>query len=336
VNPLDTNPLSSATHIARPPDGASCLISVVAPCRDEAESIAEFHRRTTLACAGITDSYEIVLVDDGSTDETWALLTALAHADPQTVAIKLSRNHGHQLALAAGLQVCRGERVLIIDADLQDPPELLPDMMQIMDHGADVVFGRRRTRRGEDPLKKSTAKVFYRLLIWLTDVPIPADCGDFRLISRRVLNVLLQMPERHRFFRGMVSWIGFQQQAIDYDRDPRRSGVTKYNYRRMFRFAFDAITGFSIRPLQLASFAGVVFAFGALGVLGYTLISWMFFQTVPGWTSVLAVIALLGSVQLLVLGIIGEYLGRLYVESQRRPLVIIEEIRTHPHKTIAK
>lgn len=292
----------------------------------------DFHHRATCACTGITDSYEIILVDDGSTDRTWALLMTLAESDPHTVAIKLSRNHGHQLALTAGLQLCRGERILIIDADLQDPPELLSDMSQLMDKGADVVYGRRRSRRGEDALKKTTAKLFYRILLWLSDVPIAVDSGDFRLISRRVLTVLLQMPERHRFLRGMVSWIGFHQEAIEYDRDPRRGGATNYNYRRMVRLAFDAITGFSIRPLQLASLAGFVCAFVSLTVLAYALISWWFFHTVPGWTSLLAAISLLGSVQLLVLGIIGEYLGRLYVEAQHRPLVIIEEVKTRRHK----
>jgi dolichol-phosphate mannosyltransferase len=314
-------PHAEAARAADPTD-----LSVVVPCYNEADGIAALVERLAAVCRPLDVAFEIVLVDDGSRDATWPTIICLRAEHPEIVAVKLSRNHGHQLALTAGLSVCRGRRILIIDADLQDPPELLAEMMRLMDAGADVVYGRRRARAGEGPLKKLTAAVFYRLIQRLSDVPIPPDTGDFRLMSRRALDVLLAMPERHRFIRGMVSWIGFRQEPILYDRAARFAGRTKYNYRKMIRFALDAITGFSVRPLQLASLAGFGFGLIAAAVLAYAFVSWAFFRTVSGWTSLIAVVALLGSVQLFVLGIIGEYLGRLYVQSQGRPLFIIERI----------
>jgi dolichol-phosphate mannosyltransferase len=314
------------------PDPAEdrCDLSVVVPCYNEADSLPMLVARLSSVGRPLGGTFEIVLVDDGSRDATWATMLVLCREHPEIVAVKLSRNHGHQLALTAGLSVCRGRRILIIDADLQDPPELLPEMMRLMDSGADVVYGRRRERAGEGPLKKLTAAGFYRLIQRLSDVPIPPDTGDFRLMSRRALDVLLAMPERHRFIRGMVSWIGFRQEPVLYDRDPRFAGRTKYNFRKMIRFALDAITGFSVRPLQLASLAGFGFALLAAVVLAYAFFGWAFSRTVSGWTSLIAVVALLGSVQLFVLGIIGEYLGRLYVQSQGRPLFIIERIEGGP------
>jgi len=309
------------------PDAGRCPeISVVVPCHNEADVLAHLADRVDGVCRSLGCSFEVVLVDDGSRDATWPTMAALRRDHPQIVAVKLSRNHGHQLALSAGLSVCRGQRILIIDADLQDPPELLADMMHVMDGGADVVYGKRRKRAGEGPLKKFTASCFYRIIDWLSDVPIPPDTGDFRLMSRRALDVLLAMPEHHRFVRGMVAWIGFRQEPLAYDRAARYAGRTKYNYRRMIRFAVDAITGFSVRPLQLASLAGFGSGLFAVAVLVYAAVSWAFFRTVSGWTSLIAVVALLGSVQLFVLGIIGEYLGRLFVQSQGRPLFVIERI----------
>jgi glycosyltransferase involved in cell wall biosynthesis len=314
-----------AFHL-QPPESV-CELSVVVPCHNESGNLETLHRRVAETCAALTSDFEVVLVDDGSTDATWQGIARLSAADAHVVGVKLSRNHGHQLALTAGLHVCRGRRILIIDADLQDPPELLPEMMRLMDEGAEVVYGQRRKREGEGPLKKATAALFYRLIRWLSDVPIPSDTGDFRLMSRRALDVLLSMPERSRFIRGMVSWIGFRQVPLLYDRAPRFAGRTNYNYPKMIRFALDAITGFSIRPLILASLAGVCFALLSLGVVVYALVSWLFFSTVTGWTSLIAVVAALGSVQLFVLGIFGEYLGRLAMQSQGRPLFIIEEVR---------
>lgn len=302
-------------------------LSAVVPCFDEEQSLIALFERLTQACAAaVGDDYEVVLVDDGSTDATWSLITQLARRSPQVVGVGLSRNHGHQLALTAGLTICTGERILIIDADLQDPPELLGAMMELMDRGADVVYGQRESRRGESWWKRLTAAMFYRLIGFLTDTQIPRDTGDFRLLSRRALDILLAMPERHRFVRGMVSWIGLRQEPLGYTRAERHAGHTKYPLRRMIHLAFDAITGFSVRPLRIASYLGLLLAVLAMAVFAYTLFRWLSGATVPGWTSVMAVILILGSAQMVVLGVIGEYLGRLFMESKRRPLFIIDRL----------
>ncbi len=302
-------------------------LSVVAPCFNEADGLVELHRRLAAACAQVSpDGYEIVLVDDGSNDATTQVFAELARRDPHFVGVRLSRNYGHQLALTAGLWVCRGERVLIIDADLQDPPELLGAMMALMDRGADVVYGQRIARAGETWWKRATASLFYRLLRGLSDVEIPLDSGDFRLMNRRTLAALLAMPEAHRFVRGMVSWIGFKQVALRYDRAGRFRGTTKYRWRKMLRLAADAITGFSVRPLRLANYLSLLLAVCSLLTLGYVLYQWAEGATVPGWTSVMTVVLLLSSFQMLVLAIMCEYLGRLFVEAKRRPLFVIDRI----------
>lgn len=303
-------------------------LSIVAPCFNEADVLREFYRRLSEVCRGTqSDAYEIVLVDDGSYDSTWEIMCDIARLDRHVIAIKLARNHGHQLALTAGLHYCAGEKVLIIDADLQDPPELLPGMMKLMDEfGADVIYGKRRVRDGETRFKISTAAKFYRLLQRLTDVQIPEDSGDFRLISRRVVDILNDMPERYRFIRGMVSWIGMKQLPFLYDRKARFAGETKYTLFRMVRFAIDAITGFSIVPLRMASFLGVGVGLIGLLLLTYTLGSWAFGRVVEGWTSLSSIFLIVSSAQLLVLGCIGEYLGRLYMESKHRPLFVVNEV----------
>ena len=308
---------------------APIMLSVVVPCYNEWESVRELHRRVTAACGSTVDeNYEIVLVNDGSSDDTWLALKELSERDPHVVAVQLARNYGHQVALSAGLQVCRGERTLILDADLQDPPELLPDMMALMDQGYDVVYGQRRQREGETLFKRASAATFYRLLNRLIDVRIPVDTGDFRLMSRKALMHLNAMPEQFRFVRGMVAWIGLRQAAFPYERAARFAGETKYPLKKMLRFAVDAITSFSVRPLRFASHIGI--AFGLIGVvcLVYTVVSWFSGDVVPGWTSLTALVLILGSVQLTVLGIFGEYLGRMYIESKRRPLFIVDEIVT--------
>jgi dolichol-phosphate mannosyltransferase len=315
-------------------------LSVVVPCYNEEEVLTELCRRLYNVSEKVGISYEIILVNDGSLDKTWPLMLELGASDPHLVLINLSRNHGHQLALTAGLTFCRGRRIFIIDADLQDPPELLPEMLRLMDAGADVVYGRRRRREGESVSKLLTASLFYRLVEKLTDVPIPRDTGDFRLMSRRALDVLLTMPERHRFIRGMVSWIGFNQVPFEYDRHVRYAGTTKYPLRKMIQFAFDAITAFSVKPLALASWVGFITGLFAIALLVYTLASWLGLLgkgLVTGWTSLMATVALLGSVQLLVLGILGEYMGRLYEQSKGRPLFIVEQVvRSHPRANAAR
>lgn len=304
-------------------------LSAVVPCYNEEAVLPELKRRLTAACASVAgDSYEVVLVNDGSRDATWAMMTAMAAEHPNIVAVNLSRNQGHQLALTAGLTLCRGERVLIIDADLQDPPELLGDMMAAMDRGADVVYGQRTQREGEGAFKRATAFLFYRLLSAFSEVEIPKDTGDFRLMDRKVLDALNQMPEQHRFIRGMVAWLGFRQVPLHYARDARFSGETKYPFRKMARFAADAITGFSISPLRLSSVLALA-CFGAAAVLAaYVLYAWFALSVVKGWTSLLLLFLFFSGAQLLVLGVIGEYVGRTYVESKRRPLFIVSEVVT--------
>jgi dolichol-phosphate mannosyltransferase len=311
--------MTQTTHTGLP-------LSVVAPCYNEEAVLPQFVGRMVEACRGCGVSFEIVLVNDGSRDTTWNQFLSLAKQFPEVVCVNLARNHGQQLALTAGLHVCRGDRILIIDADLQDQPELLADMMRIMDGGADVVYGQRRNRKGETLAKRFSSAMFYRLMERLTDVPIPRDTGDFRLMSRRVLDVLLTMPERHRFVRGMVSWVGFQQVPLAYDRDARFAGVTNYRFWKLLRLTFDAITSFTIKPLTWASKIGFVSSVISLGLLVYTLTSWALGHSVTGWTSLMAVLALLGSVQLFFIGVLGEYVGRMYDQTKGRPLFIIESI----------
>ena len=305
---------------------ATIKVSAVAPCYNEAGVLAEFHRRMSAAASFVTDEYEIVLVNDGSCDDSWPVLLSLAAEDPHLVAINLSRNHGHQLALTAGLAYCRGQRILIIDADLQDPPELLSGMMALCDGGADIVYGRRRSRAGESIFKRLTAFLFYRVLNLFTDQHIPEDTGDFRLITRRVLDVLNSMPENHRFIRGMVSWVGFKQVPFLYDRSPRFAGETKYPLRKMLRFALDAITSFSVRPLRLAFYAGGILCAFSILLLAFSIGAYFVDRTIRGWTSIMAVMLFFLAAQFLVLGLIGEYVGRLYMETKHRPLFIVEDI----------
>jgi len=305
-------------------------LSIVAPCYNEEAGLAEFHRRMTAAARETVGAdYELLLVNDGSADRTWQIMRELAEQDPQLVAVNLSRRHGHQRAMTAGLHSCRGGRVLTIDSDLQDPPELLGEMWRLMDRvEADVVYGQRRERAGETMLKRGTAAVFYRMLRQFADADMPVDTGDFRLMSRKVSDILNSMPEQQRFIRGMVSWIGLRQVALAYDRAPRTTGSSNYSLGRMFGLAFDALTSFSIMPLRLASYLGIILGFLSLLMLGYTLGSWAFGHVVEGWTSLSTLILVLGSMQLILFGLLGEYVGRLYLESKRRPLFIIDEIRT--------
>jgi glycosyltransferase involved in cell wall biosynthesis len=303
------------------------VLSVVVPCYNEQAAIRELHRRVTLACRSVVGGdYELILVNDGSSDGTWAIVSMLAQCDDSVVAVDLSRNHGHQLALSAGLSLARGERILVIDADLQDPPELLPEMMRLMDDGADVVYGQRIERDGETWFKKVSARAFYRLLVRLTDVPIPPDTGDFRLIRRQVLDALLAMPEQQRFIRGMVAWIGFRQVAFEYRRDKRFAGQTKYSLYKMVAFAVDAITGFSIAPLRISLYIAFFFIGLATFLIIFVFLAWLYNGTVPGWTSTFLGMLIFGAVQLFCLGLIGEYLGRIYMQTKQRPLFIIREI----------
>jgi polyisoprenyl-phosphate glycosyltransferase len=309
---------------------ASPRLSIVAPCYNEEEGLEEFHRRmSTAAQDTVGADYELILLNDGSSDRTWPIMADLVRRDPNLVAVNLSRRHGHQLAMTAGLYTCRGDRILTIDADLQDPPELLGDMWRLMERAeADVVYGVRKERQGESVLKRGTAALFYRLMRRVGYADLPVDAGDFRLMTRRVLDILNGMPEQHRFIRGMVSWIGLRQVPLAYDRAPRHSGNSNYSLTRMMGLAFDALTSFSIMPLRLASYLGLALGFLSLLTLGYTLGSWAVGHVVAGWTSLLTVVLILGSTQLILFGLLGEYVGRLYLETKRRPLFVIDKVLT--------
>ncbi len=303
-------------------------LSIVIPCFNEEACLGALHERLSAAAQdAVGADYEIVLVNDGSRDSSWTMMQQLADRDPRLVAVNLSRNHGHQLALTAGLDICRGKTILIIDADLQDPPELLPEMLRVMhDEKADVVYGVRRSRAGETAFKRATAHGFYRLLSRATEVDIPLDAGDFRLMSRRALDALLSMPEQARFIRGMVAWIGFRQVPLLYNRDVRFAGETKYPLGKMLRFALDALTGFSSAPLKLASHAGLALSIGSVLLILYIGYGWLAGRSIPGWTSLMLVVVILGAVQMFVLALMGEYIGRLYNEAKGRPLYIVQEI----------
>lgn len=309
-----------STSTAAPP------LSVVVPCYNEVESLHELVRRVREACAAIDIAFELILVDDGSSDATWAKIELAAAEHEEIFGIKLARNHGHQIALTAGLSQARGMRILMLDADLQDPPELLGMMMKTLDEGADVAYGKRRARAGEGFLKKFTAKYFYWIINKLTGDQIPRDTGDFRLITRRVLDEFLEMNERFRFVRGMFSWIGFDQRPVYFDRDARFGGTSKYTLMKMIRFAVDGITSFSIAPLRLSiflsMFALLMCVLNAVYVVGSIILA----NPVAGWSSILLVISFFSAVQLLTIGIIGEYVGRLYMETKGRPLFIIDEV----------
>jgi polyisoprenyl-phosphate glycosyltransferase len=271
-----------------------------------------------------------VLVNDGSRDRTAPLIAEMADRNPAVVGVDLARNYGHQIALTAGLAFARGQRIFVIDADLQDPPELLPEMMAKMDAGANVVYGRRIDRRGESRFKVRSAHFFYRLLDRLTDIKVPVDTGDFRLMDRQTLDVLLSMPEQYRFVRGMVAWIGMRQEEIAYERAERFAGETKYPFRKMVVFAIDAITGFSLAPLRFSFFLAIAFLFIAFGLMVYVLVGYFFFEAVRGWASILLLFLVFASLQLFCISIIGEYVGRTYMQTKNRPLFVVRELVLKP------
>lgn len=304
-------------------------LSIVAPCYNEAQGLSAFVERMTSAARSVVgDDYELILVNDGSQDSTWLVIRQLVKVFPTLVGCDLARNHGHQLAITAGLAISAGERVLIIDADLQDPPELLVTMMTSMDQGYDIVYGRRRRRQGESRFKLTTARLFYRGLSALTETPIPLDTGDFRLMSRRLVDRLNAMPECDRYVRGMVAWLGGRQTELLYDRDPRAAGETKYSLFKMLRLACDGITSFSMAPLHIASMVGLFGIMVALGLAAYTIVGFLAGYAIGGGTSLALVVVFFSTAQLLSLAIIGEYLGRTYMQSKARPLYLIEEIIT--------
>lgn len=288
-------------------------LSVVAPCMNEEEGLEAFYLRllNVIKMTGLTE-YEIILIDDGSSDQTWNVIQTLHGFNPHVFGIRLSRNFGHQSALTAGLKRASGEYIFIIDSDLQDPPELLVPMIEKMRTGFDVVYGQRKVRRGETAFKLITAKLFYRFLSYMADISIPIDTGDFRLINRKVLEAYQTLSESQRFTRGLIAWLGFKQVALPYERHARYAGTTKYPLKKMIHFSLDAMTGFSLKPLRLIVYLGVMICFLAL-------------IAALSSPSLITALFLLSSVQLISIGVVGEYVGRTFVESRKRPLFLVQE-----------
>jgi dolichol-phosphate mannosyltransferase len=304
----------------------SVTLSVVVPLYNEEEVIGESYRRLTEVLEGTGESYELIFVNDGSRDKTWPMALALAERDPRLRLISFSRNFGHQTAITAGMDAAQGGAVVVIDADLQDPPEVIPQMLEKWREGEQVVYGLRTKRRGESFFKKATAKVFYRLLNSLTDVHLPNDAGDFRLIDRAVCDALKDLPERNRYVRGLVSWVGFRQTAVEYVRAERFAGTTKYPLRRMLRLAGDALTSFSYKPLKLSIFIGSLVSFFSFAY-GLVIIFQRLFTDVlySGWASLACLTLFFNGLILIMMGIIGQYIGRIYDETKGRPLYIVAE-----------
>ena len=301
--------------------------SIVVPVYNEREALPELYRRVKAVMESLGEPWELVLVDDGSTDGSTEYMRQLRAQDPEHVRpVIFARNFGHQIAVTAGLDYARGQAVVIMDADLQDPPEVIPDLVAKWREGYQVVYAVRAEREGETWFKKTTAALFYRLIYRITDVKIPVDTGDFRLMDRRVVDVLNRMRERHRFIRGMAAWVGFRQTGVPYKRAPRFAGETKYPLRKMLKFALDAITGFSYFPLQLATYMGFVSA--GLAIVAIPIVAVLRLtgsQAFYGQASTLIAVLFLGGVQLISLGILGEYVGRLYDEAKGRPLYVVAE-----------
>jgi len=303
------------------------VLSVVVPCFNEEEIIGDANRRLRVVLEQAPLDFEIIYVDDGSSDSTPEILRRLQESDDRVRVVRFSRNFGHQMAITAGLEHASGDAVVVIDADLQDPPEVILEFVQRWMDGYDVVYGVRAEREGETAFKLWTAKAFYRCIARLSDTRIPLDTGDFRLMDRRVVNALLGMPERDRFVRGMVSWLGFSQVGVSYRREARSAGTTKFSFFKMLRFAMDGIFSFSVLPLRIATWTG--FAASGVAILGIVIAVVErllgMHGLVKGWTSMLTAVLFIGGVQLICIGIIGEYVGRIYGESKQRPLYVMRE-----------
>jgi polyisoprenyl-phosphate glycosyltransferase len=288
--------------------------------------LGEFHARLAAAAASLPTRIEILYVNDGSVDGTLEVIRDLKRRDSRVALVDLSRNFGKEIALAAGLDHAQGDAVVILDADLQDPPELISEFLEVYSQGYDVVYGQRRAREGETWLKRATAFTFYRVIQRLTRVRIPEDTGDFRLLSRRAIDSLKQLGEQHRFMKGLFAWVGYPQKAVLYDRSPRFAGQTKWNYWRLWNFALEGITSFSTAPLKVASYAGLATALGALIYAVWIIYKTLAFgEPVRGYPSLMVVILFLGGVQLTTIGILGEYLGRVFDETKGRPLYFVKE-----------
>ena len=312
------------------------LLSVIVPMYFEQDVAREFHRRLTAALDGKYD-YEAVYVNDGSTDQTLPILKELAEKDKRVKVLSFSRNFGHQVAVTAGVDYVTGDAVVIIDADLQDPPELIPDMIKLWQDGWEVVYAKRKKRKGDSAFKRLSAKMFYKVLSVLTDIDIPADTGDFRLMDRKVADAFRRMPERNRFIRGMVAWLGFRQTPLEYERDARFAGETKYPLKKMLKLASNGILSFSTQPLRLVMHFGLLAVLVSLGLLVYAIVAKATGNaTAGGWASLMVTVTFLGGVQLISVGVLGQYLARMFEESKGRPLYVVSETVNLPNKKGSK
>jgi glycosyltransferase involved in cell wall biosynthesis len=305
-------------------------LSLIIPVYNEEAILAELDRRLKAFLGEVDETWEVVFIDDGSHDNTAAGLNALAAAEPRYKVISFSRNFGHQIAITAGMDRAEGDAVVIMDADLQDPPEVVAEMIEKWREGYDVVYGQRSTRHGESVFKRATAAAFYRLLRMLLPIEVPLDTGDFRLMSRNVVLSMRALREQNRFVRAMVSWVGFKQTAVLYERPERFAGETKYPLRKMLRFAIDGITSFSIVPLRIATWLGLLSGVVAIVTSGWAAYAAVTGETVPGWATIMIAVALAASAQLIMTGILGEYIGRIYEEVKRRPLYIVADTQNLP------
>lgn len=302
-------------------------VSVVVPVYNEEEVINETYKRLKNTLDSTGETYEVIFVNDGSRDKTFELARDICEKDSNFKLINFSRNFGHQIAITAGMDMTSGDAVVVIDADLQDPPEVIKEMIVKWREGFDVVYGQRIKRKGETFFKKLTAKLFYRFLAGMTDVKIPVDTGDFRLIDRKVCDALKNVPERNRYVRGLISWLGFKQTSVEFVREERFAGETKYPLKKMLKFAADAITSFSYKPLKLATVLGLIVSVFSFIYLIYVIIAKLFFSSayVTGWASIIAVSLFFNGIVLIILGIVGEYIGRIYDEVKQRPLYVIRD-----------
>jgi dolichol-phosphate mannosyltransferase len=311
------------------------LVSIVVPVFNETEVIEVFYQRMNKVLKSLEFySYELIFVDDGSKDDSCDKLVKMAKMDPNVKIIKFSRNFGHQIAITAGIDLAKGDAVVVIDADLQDPPETIKLFIEKWQDGYDVVYGVREKREGEGKMKLMTAHLFYRILKALTNIDIPLDVGDFRLMSRQAVDRFKQLREKDRYVRGLVSWIGFKQIGVYYARDKRYAGETKYPYKKMIKFALDGITSFSSVPLKLATFLGYITSFFALLYALSVFVQKIVGITVQGWATIMVGMLFLGGVQLICLGIIGEYIGRIFNETKNRPIYVIDQIYTSTGNTV--
>ena len=311
----------------------SKLVSIVAPFYNEGEAVESFYQTLSVVLDGVANiRFEIICVDDGSHDDTLSRLISLVDRDPRFSVIELSRNFGKEAALSAGLDAAKGDAVIPIDADLQDPPELIPALIAEWRKGAEVVLARRRDRDSDTFLKRSTAKLFYRLHNWLSQVQLPADVGDFRLIDKSVLEALKQLPERQRFMKGLFAWLGFKTTTVEYSREPRKVGSTKYSWSSLLNLSLEGLTSFSTEPLRLCAYAGGLTATMTLFYAGFIVLRTLIQGVdVPGYASLLVAVLFLGSLQLIGIGLLGEYVGRIYIETKQRPRYLIRKLHQRSH-----